>query len=215
MEWLVRLYNKMRNLLVLGLLLVLAMALDVRHCDASPQPLLPFTYIDGTPDSTTTASLCYDETYLYVNWQSIDTEIISTFNNCNDPLWQEDVVEIFIASPDSYPTNYFEFEVSPKSKLFFADITNANGDCSSLGDQFYDCGLAEYGVQIVANGWNAWFKVRLDTIGRGKVYNKYLINILRCDYTTNQPIRYLTWQPTYANPACFHKPAYFQEINLI
>lgn len=99
----------MRNLLVLGLLVFVALGLDVRHCDASPQPLLPFTYIDGTPDSTTTASLCYDETYLYVNWQSIDTEIISTFNNCNDPLWQEDVVEIFIASPDSYPTNYFEF----------------------------------------------------------------------------------------------------------
>lgn len=54
------LYNKMRNLLVLGLLVIVTLGLDVTHCDASPQPLLPFTYIDGTPDSTTTASLCYD-----------------------------------------------------------------------------------------------------------------------------------------------------------
>jgi hypothetical protein len=124
-------------------------------------------------------------------------------------------VEIFIATPDSYPLNYFEFEVSPASKLFFADIANAYGDCSSLGDQFYECGLAQYHAERTTSGWDAWFKVRLDFIGRGSPLTTYKINVLRVDYTTDAPIRYLTWQPTYADPACFHKPAYFQEINLV
>lgn len=205
----------MKNLFILGLLCTIAWSLNVPTCDPDRLAQISFTYINGQPDDTTTATLCHDNEYLYVQWSSIDEEIIANYENCNDPLWQEDVVEIFIATTDSYPLKYYEFEVSPKSKLFFCDITNANGDCSSLGDEFSDCAAAEYGASLTANGWDAWFKIRLDIIGRGQPQTRYLINVLRVDYTTNAPIRYLTWQPTYADPACFHKPAYFQEIILV
>lgn len=57
--------------------------------------------------------------------------------------------------------------------------------------------------------------MRLDIIGRGTALRNYKVNILRVDYSSLDPIRYLTWQPTYADPACFHKPAYFQDIFLV
>lgn len=205
----------MKNLFIIGLLCTLTLSINVPTCGSDSYASLSFTYINGQPDDTTSATLCHDNENLYVQWRSIDKEIIANYENCNDPLWQQDVVEIFISTTDSYPLQYFEFEVSPKSKLFFADITNYNGDCSSLGDQFFDCGAAEYGAKLTEKGWDAWFKIRLDIIGRGQAQTRFMVNVLRVDYTTNEPIRYLTWQPTYADPACFHKPAYFQEIILV
>lgn len=61
----------MRNLLSLLLLLLTASALDVPRC-TSPAITLLFTYINGTADSTTTASLCHDGAFLFISWSSID-----------------------------------------------------------------------------------------------------------------------------------------------
>jgi hypothetical protein len=63
----------MKNLFILGLLLSVALTLDVPSCDSPQQITLPFTYIDGTPDDTTTASLCHDNEYLQVHWSSVDS----------------------------------------------------------------------------------------------------------------------------------------------
>jgi hypothetical protein len=98
----------MKHFIAFALLCLISVSINVPSC-ATDSAHLSFTYINGAPDDTTTASLCHDNEYLYVQWQSIDREIIANYNNCNDPLWQEDVVEIFIASTDSYPRQYFEF----------------------------------------------------------------------------------------------------------
>ena len=98
----------MKTFILFALLCLIGMSTNVPAC-GSDSAQLSFTYINGTADDTTTASLCHDNEYLYVQWHSIDQEIIANYNNCNDPLWQEDVVEIFVASSDSYPSKYFEF----------------------------------------------------------------------------------------------------------
>lgn len=191
-------------------LVVIASSLDVPLCSSPDVPLLRFTYIDSQPDDTTNATLCHDGTNLVVRWFSRDKEIISTYGRCNDPLYKEDAVEIFIATPDSYPHHYFELEVSPRAQLFFADITNPNGTCSQLGTDYYPCNAATYSASKTAVGWDAEVKIQLSVIGRGVVQKKFKVNLFRIDYTTNAPTRYLTWQPTFASPPCFHKPAFFQ-----
>lgn len=138
-------------------ILQLAVALNVPSCGSLTPVMLHFSLINGTLDNSTTASICHDATSLFINWTSIDKEIISTYKNCNDPLYKEDVVEVFISTLDSYPHNYFEIEVSPSSQLFFADITNPYGNCSSLGTQYYKCDLAKYKAQRTAKGWDAQF----------------------------------------------------------
>lgn len=187
-----------------------ALAINVYDCSEQSQYSLSFSYIDGQPDATTTASLCHDSEHLYVRWASIDDEIIAPYQQCNDPLYNADAVEVFIATPDSYPYQYFELEVSPNSKLFFADISNPTGDCSSLGSVYEDCGMAEYEATTTSSGWNAELKIRLDLIGRGQPLYSFKINLLRIDVSSSRATRFLTWRPTFANPPCFHVPAYFE-----
>lgn len=80
-----------------------------------------------------------------------------------------DVVEIFIATQDSYPYNYFEIEVSPRGQLFIADIHNPNGYCYNLGTTYYACGFAQYGAKITDEGSEAWLIIGLEFLGRGRI----------------------------------------------
>lgn len=105
--------------------------------------------------------------------------------------------------------------MSPSSQLFFADITNPYGNCSSFSTEYYSCGLATYRAERTPKGWDAELQVKLSVIGRGSPQSSYKLNLFRVDVSSNSPIRYLTWQPTFASPPCFHKPAYFQEITLV
>ena len=88
--------------------------------------------------------MCHDENYLHIYWWCTDDEIISTYDKCNDPLYNEDAVEIFLATNNSYPKLYYEFEVSPRGKLFFADILNPNLTCSNLGTVYKPCEVVFY-----------------------------------------------------------------------
>lgn len=53
--------------------------LDVGPCSDQTTYSLPFTYIDGTPDDTTWASICHDSQHLIIRWKSIDNEIIAPY----------------------------------------------------------------------------------------------------------------------------------------
>ena len=53
-----------------SLTLAAAFALNVPPC--SSPVVVSFTYINGSADSTTSASLCHDGVSLFVNWTSID-----------------------------------------------------------------------------------------------------------------------------------------------
>ena len=149
------------------ILLVFAVAtstLDISECEYPITPSINHFVdaINGSIDNSTRAHLCHDNDFLYVHWWSIDNEIISTYTDCNDPLYREDVVEIFIATQESYPYHYYELEVSPKGVLFFADITNPNLTCSNLKTLYFSCSfVADYGSKNTENGWHAWLQISL------------------------------------------------------
>lgn len=48
-------------------------------------------------------------------------------------IYNVDSVELSITAADFYLRKCFELEVSHKSQLFLADITNPTGYCSNLG----------------------------------------------------------------------------------
>lgn len=203
------------RIITILILLLPAISISVYNCAESQDYTLNFTYINGTADHTTKASLCHDTQSLYIRWSSIDNEVIAPYAKCNDPLYNADAVEVFIATPVSYPNHYYELEVSPNSLLFFADITNPTGNCAALSSIYEDCGAATYGASISPQGWDAWLQIRLDLIGRGQPLTQFKINLLRIDVSSTAETRYLTWQPTFANPPCFHVPSYFQMITLV
>ena len=49
---------------------------------------LSFKDTNGTVDTTTWATLCHDKKSLFITWDNADDQIISTFTECNDPLYK-------------------------------------------------------------------------------------------------------------------------------
>ena len=199
---------------IICLLFVISMlnCLDVPSCADPKIPVLRFSYWNGTADpaESTVANVCHDNTHLIIRWTCKDDEVISPYQKCNDPLYNADAVEIFIATEDSYPTDYYELEVSPFGQLFFADIHNPKGYCSDLGTKYINCDLVNYSAQLTPHGWNAELLIKLETISRGKVVDRFKINLFRIDKSSSKPTKYLTWQPTMTPTPCFHFPSVFQ-----
>lgn len=81
-----------------------------------------FVQPDGKPGNAayaTYAKVVYDETNVYVGFQVQDDDIRSTFENRDEPLWEQDVVEIYL-DPDNDGKKYVELQVSPKNVIFDA-----------------------------------------------------------------------------------------------
>jgi hypothetical protein len=74
----------------------------------------------GTPPWYGTAvRMLYDEANLYVAFECDDPDVVSTFENHDDPLWKGDAVEVMI-DPDSNPNSYMELMASPAGVLYDA-----------------------------------------------------------------------------------------------
>lgn len=74
------------------------------------------------PQLRTTARMLWDSENLYVAFEAADPDIRATFTERDDCLFQQDVVEVFVAvqgDPDLYG-QFVEFEVSPTGVLMDA-----------------------------------------------------------------------------------------------
>ena len=79
----------------------------------------------GAPRLATTVAAYYDDDFLTVVFDAEDDEIVATYLGHDEPLWQEDVVEIFLAPEGLTP--YFEIEVNPLGTTFDARIDSPDG----------------------------------------------------------------------------------------
>ena len=85
---------------ILFLVLVTINSLDVPPCGDPTVPVLNFGFWNGTVDenNSTKAEICHDQDHLVITWICKDDEVIAPYDSCNDPLYNADAVEIFIAS---------------------------------------------------------------------------------------------------------------------
>lgn len=73
------------------------------------------------PISKTEAKLLWDKNYLYIAFKAYDEDIWGYYNKRDDPLYREDVLELFFkTNPDKNP--YYEFEWNPLNTIFDALI---------------------------------------------------------------------------------------------
>ncbi|MCM8805867.1 MAG: carbohydrate-binding family 9-like protein [Candidatus Omnitrophica bacterium] len=84
------------------------------------------------PVSRTIAYCLYDRKYLYVAFKCYDRDIWATYQKRDQPLYQEDVVEIFF-KPDFSKDSYYEFEFSPKNIILDAFV----GKRALAGNMFF------------------------------------------------------------------------------
>ena len=77
------------------------------------------------PRLPTSIALFADDECLTALFLARDDGVVATHFERDAPLYEEDVVELFLAPRE--PTRYFEFEVSPLGTIFDARIESPNG----------------------------------------------------------------------------------------
>lgn len=95
-------------------------ALDDAAWQAAPwtEPFR-FSNRNESPRQRTRARLVWDDTTLYVAFEVEDDEIVTPYERDDDPLYQSEVVELFVDA-DRDGATYDEIELSPADRLFDA-----------------------------------------------------------------------------------------------
>ncbi len=178
-------------------------------------PLPPLELSDGTgpAEQATTVRLCVTGSRLHVRFDCEDRDIWSTLTRRDDPLWEEEVVEVFLAPCRDDPIDYYEFEVSPTGVLFDARVhrpgprrearrLDATWDCPGLG---WAAGRSPGGL-----AWWASLGIPLDALAtQTPVPGLWRANLYRIERPRGGPAEFSAWSPTFATPADFHRPERF------
>lgn len=108
----------------------------------------------GRPSLRTAVQTCWDESFLYVAFYCEDEAILANQRRRDDPLYNEEVVEVFVAPGGRFsgaashpsasstasgggPSFYYEFNLSPRNIVFDAAVTHDAG--AFQGDVAWDC----------------------------------------------------------------------------
>jgi len=83
--------------------------------------------LDEIKEYDTRVKILYSGTGIYVLAALMDEKIVSTIEEDNADLWEEDIFEIFLHPDESCPL-YFEYQVSPKGYELTLLVPNFDGD---------------------------------------------------------------------------------------
>jgi carbonic anhydrase/acetyltransferase-like protein (isoleucine patch superfamily)/bifunctional DNA-binding transcriptional regulator/antitoxin component of YhaV-PrlF toxin-antitoxin module len=187
-------------------------------------PMSPLVHSNGTglPVEATEVRACWDDRGLYIAFACKDADIWAKYENRDDPLYEEEVVEVFL-SPTANLAHYYEFELSPANVLFDAKVFSPEGDRRSMlvDKEWNSAGIAT-GVRVagILNdraspdiGWIAELAIPFADLGLeeppapGTVWRANFYRIERGVAT-----EFTAWSPNGKEPADFHVPAAFGEL---
>jgi hypothetical protein len=179
----------------------------------------------GSPRQETRLRLAWSATRLHVLFECEDSDAWGTFVRRDDPLYQEEVVEVFLAPGAATPTEYFEIEVSPLGTLFDARISNPNSRRSDMKTEVgWNCSEIAWrvGRGTARQDWWAalaipWASAGADTSDAGPSPRVWRANFYRIDrprHPNAGPAEFSAWSPTLAEPADFHLPGFFGTLVL-
>lgn len=190
------------------------------------QPFPPFQLYDGSRPASrqTLAKACWDSEFLYFAFDCEDPHIWGTMRQRDDPIYEEEVVEIFLSFPGEL-TTYYEFEVSPHNVVFDTLIRNPTGrreemdsniawDCQGLKTAVRVFGtlddrtdiderwLVEVAIPFAALLGQEGASVKAGDVWRGNIY--------RIDRTPRP--EFSAWSPTLKTPPDYHVPQRFGKL---
>lgn len=182
--------------------------------ECTPVPLCRAT--DGAPPRLeTTVAVWYDEDYLSVLFSGADDHVVASHVVHDAPLYEEDVVEIFVAPEE--PGRYYEIEVNPLGTLFDAAIESPDGVRATMrADRGWTCEGLHAVLRRVSGPGGAttadtlvripFFALERSTPGEGETWR---VNFFRIDRHPARGDEFSAWRPTWKTPADFHVPAAF------
>ena len=169
----------------------------------------------AAPRLATSVAAWYDDRYLSLLYSAADDHIRATYHSHDDPLYEQDVVEVFLA-PDGL-VRYFEIEVSPHGIIFDATIDSPNGTRDGLrADRGWTCEGLFVALRTVTESDGAMsvdtvLRIPFAAIGRptpaqGETWRG---NFFRIDRHPEHGDEFSAWQPTLKTPPDFHVAAAF------
>jgi hypothetical protein len=167
---------------------------------------------DGArPDQATEVRACHDPTALYLRFDCADRDAWGTHTERNAPLYEEEVVEVFLAPGTSAPTRYFELEISPRGVLFAAAIHNPTGKRADLtADLRWECPGLRWAAGMKGVGQDWWAALAIPWTTLAPLPEPlWRANFYRIERPRDGAAEFTAWSPTWTTPADFHRPEYF------
>jgi len=125
---------------------------------------LPYELKDVTSGANVTkkakAKILWSENFLYFLFDVEDDHIWGTFEKDDDPIYEQEAVEIFIGYGEAIPKEYLELQFSPKGVKFDGRVSNPTGSRHDAGfnvDVAWDS-LLEYKQKISITGDSGAYK---------------------------------------------------------
>lgn len=186
----------------------------------------PILLVDATtgdpPRYATEVRAGWTQDAIHVHYRCEDSDIYNDFRKRDEPIFDHEVVELFVAAEAASPEKYFEFEVSPYNVQWDGRIVNHNDSGAGLGiDSAWNAPSFHSAVVVLpapqknlpeCSGWVVQFSIGFKDLsvpdGALRPGDVWRANFLRIE---RRPVeQFLAWSPTYKkNPADFHVPSRF------
>jgi hypothetical protein len=186
-------------------------------------PAFPrFVLADGSGPAVqqTRLRVCWDGEALYVRFDCEDRDAWGTYERRDDPVYEEEAVEVFLAPGEEDPTRYFEFEVSPLGTVFDARIHNPTSRRIDMtGDPSWDCPGLRWAAGRSRERQDWWAVLAIPWTGLlapgEELPAVWRANFYRIERPRDGEPEFSGWSPTLTRPADFHKPARFGVLELL
>jgi hypothetical protein len=164
---------------------------------------------------STALRVCHDGERLYVAFDCEDAAIVASHTGRNAPIYEEDVVEAFLA-PHADPRRYFELETSPRNAWFEARVESPDGRRDTMRvDRDWVCADFAHAVRVTGlrndgdESWSAEWSIPFASLGvpAPRTGDRWRANFFRTDQAHGG--EYSAWSPTLADPPDFHLPHRF------
>lgn len=190
-------------------------AVDLLDLDWSVLPRLPALrhYHGRSPaQHQTVVRAGADQQALAVHFQCTDPDIWATMSKRDQPIYEEEVVELFLSPGPDTPTDYFEFEINPDGVLFDARIHNPGQHGPIIVDHGWDCPGIRWAAarHDAINQWEACLYLPwAGLLGSAPPPHLWRGNFYRIERPREAAPEFSCWSPTLVEPANFHIPAHF------
>lgn len=161
---------------------------------------------DGSSPRLATSVCVYrDDLHLNLLYRAHDDEVVASYLEHDQPLWEEDVVEVFLA-PD-HSTTYFEIEVNPLGTTFDARIESPQGIRSSMRtDLAWTCEGLFAAVRRTDDLVETMVRIPFRSVATANPSkgDRWRANFFRVDRSASHGDEYSAWRATLKTPPDFH-----------
>jgi hypothetical protein len=170
----------------------------------TPVPLRLSTTGAAAHLPTSVAAYC-DREQLTLVFSGADDHVVATHTVHDAPLYEEDVVEAFLAPLRI--EEYFELEASPRGVGFDARIESPDGVRATMrADRGWTCADLFIAVKMDGGALDVVMRIPFASLGVDAPADgeTWRANFFRIDRHPERGDEYLAWSPTLKTPADFH-----------